>query len=66
MTHVLTRWCFGYLLQAKPKHTAAGHESYTRVVRNSAFLKLHIFSSSAARTTRAYSARNRVLTRPES
>ena len=40
--------------------------SYTKLVRNSAFLKLHIFPSSAARTTRAYSARNRVLTRPES
>ena len=26
MIHVFPRWSFGYLLQAKPKHTAAGHE----------------------------------------
>ena len=26
MIHVFPRWFFGYLLQAKPKHTAAGHE----------------------------------------
>ena len=26
MIHVLTRWSFGYLQKAKPKHTAARHE----------------------------------------
>ena len=26
MIHVFPRWSFGYLLQAKPKHAAAGHE----------------------------------------
>ena len=57
---------FCILTQANPKNHAIGHMFYTGVVRNSAFLELHIFSSSAARTTRAYSARNRVLTRPES
>lgn len=45
MTHVLTRWCFGYLLQAKPKHTAAGHESYTRVACN---LKMRLQSIKSA------------------
>jgi len=29
MIHVFPRWSFGYLQKDKPKHTAAGHESYT-------------------------------------
>jgi len=34
MIHVLPRWSFGYLLQAKPKHTAAGHEVICGTVAN--------------------------------
>ena len=46
------------------KYFKMPYVSYPRLVRNSAFLQLYIFSSSAARTTRAYSARNSVLTIP--